>query len=233
MYKVNIFYRGETKLNINDIYTDDFEYCTAISSKLNELDKEQLIDIIGQLNETVKTLSRVSKQDAQTKLLHKTATEVKIKDYLSKEGKNGAHALMLIDIDNFKSVNDNNGHIFGDNVICEFAAKLHSICGKNNNIVGRVGGDEFMILVKNSLLSDVIRIANTISCTFRKICIGDICSNVSCSIGISCYPSDSRDFMKLYEYADIALYHSKQLGKNRCSVYSAAYNIKCKNSKLN
>ena len=117
-------------MNINDIYTDDFEYCNAISSKLNELDKEQLIDLIGLLNETVKTLSRVSKQDAQTKLLHKTATEVKIKDYLSTEDS-------LLSVYHFLIIHNGNTYVrdltspsaFLPNPHAMFYLHNHEVCG--------------------------------------------------------------------------------------------------------
>lgn len=202
-----------------EYFTADYEN-TLSPKELETMDRNQLICMIQSLNKQVNALSKIARQDLQTNLLHKTAAEIEITHFLENKGKNGIHTLMLIDIDNFKKVNDMNGHLFGDGVICEFAEKLNSLCSYGDNIIGRAGGDEFIILLKNSLLSDAVRISKSICSALDKICIGSICRSISCSIGISCFPSDSRDFITLYEYADKALYHSKLLGKNRYSVYS-------------
>lgn len=207
-----------------EIFTADYEN-TISKNDLEKMDRNQLMCIITNLSDQVKALSKVARQDLQTNLLHKTAAEIEIKHFLQNEGKNGIHTLMIIDIDNFKKVNDMNGHLFGDGVICEFAGRLNSLCSYGNNIIGRAGGDEFIVLLKNSLLSDAVKLSKSICSALDKICIGSVCRSISCSIGISCYPSDSKDFITLYEYADKALYHSKLLGKNRYSIYSPSIKL--------
>lgn len=194
-----------------------------IESSLSGKSRGELIEIIENQHKKIKELERLSASDALTGLLHKKAAIGAAQKFLDGEGKNGFHAVIIADIDDFKSVNDSRGHLFGDRVITNFAASLKKSFGEDRCIIGRAGGDEFFILMKNCMLKDVLYCAEKLCSNFGRVCAGQSCSFVSCSLGVSCYPSDSRDLNMLYEYADIALYRSKSNGKNQCSVYDRSF----------
>jgi diguanylate cyclase (GGDEF)-like protein/PAS domain S-box-containing protein len=128
-------------------------------------------------------------------------------------GGNGTFALMFIDLDGFKQVNDVHGHQEGDSVLTAFAAALLR-CVRRTDVVGRLSGDEFVVLVTgmDEVRSDAAVVARKI------LAAAGACSNastpVSASIGIALYESDTRpeDLMKR---SDVAMYGAKQSGKNR------------------
>ncbi|MBQ8787330.1 MAG: diguanylate cyclase [Oscillospiraceae bacterium] len=159
-----------------------------------------------------------SQKDALTGLWNRNYTE-EAANRLFESGENGA--LLMIDMDNFKAINDNYGHIAGDNTLKMFAETLRKYCGKED-ILCRIGGDEFVVFVtsvhrKNELsnlagdiLSDLCRKLD--ECKFE--------TNSSVSIGIAQSPVDGKNFKELYNAADKALYYVKQNGKNSFHFYS-------------
>ena len=126
---------------------------------------------------------------------------------------NGASSyLLILDIDDFKLINDTYGHPVGDNVLIRLAEILNTTFSGCETI-GRLGGDEFSVFVENVSQKKIESLAN-IAC--GKIARADIpgVPSVSCSIGVtSC--SDKRSFTEAYRKADEALYAAKHLGKNR------------------
>jgi len=172
--------------------------------------------------EKERELANISKaqRDPLTNLYNKVVTKELIDELLISEDGKGTHALYLIDIDNFKAINDNFGHAFGDVVISTMANNLsHSF--RNFDIVGRIGGDEFLILMKDVTDRSVI---------FQKA--EEICKNfhdlfkningkvtMSLSIGICILPEDGLSFDELYKKADAALYVSKNNGKDTFTFY--------------
>ena len=129
------------------------------------------------------------------------------------EGARGA--LMMIDIDNFKPINDHYGHIAGDRTLKMFAELLQDISG-DGDVLCRIGGDEFVIFVKDVTSKvELGKHAERIIAEFGKR-IEQFQFNVSTSIsiGISLTPDEGTEFMSLYGYADKALYFVKQNGKS-------------------
>lgn len=160
-----------------------------------------------------------SETDQLTGLYNKVATEQKIKRYLVNN--TGSAALMIIDIDNFKNVNDSLGHQFGDKVLVDFS-KILKPFAKEHNIVGRIGGDEFFLFfVDYADEENICKNADKICKLFAKSYSNNsnVCTT-SASIGISFYPRDGVDFETLYKCADIALYRTKDTGKNGYTVYN-------------
>lgn len=158
--------------------------------------------------------------DQLTGIYNKTITEQRIKSFLA--GGAQQSALMIIDIDNFKSVNDSMGHQFGDHVLVDFAEILKSF-STPNNVIGRIGGDEFFLFFGNYKEEmDIHKNAEQICRLFAKTYSKEnLLCNVSASIGISFFPRDGVDFETLYKRADIALYRTKEMGKNSYTVYEA------------
>ncbi len=170
-----------------------------------------------------KTIELRSKTDLLTNCYNKITAETAIADALYENDK-VHHALFIIDIDNFKAINDNLGHHFGDMVLSELATGLKP-CFRSNDIIGRIGGDEFISFANN--LSDKKTIAAKaakINEIFNKSYTGNHSDyNISASIGIARYPKDGKTYEELYKAADKALYQSKLSGKNRFTFYDIKF----------
>ncbi len=157
--------------------------------------------------------------DQLTGLRNKVATERDIKNYIENHP-DDMGMLFLIDIDNFKKINDTMGHAFGDEVLRELGRNI-GINFRVSDIIGRIGGDEFMIFLKN-LKEDqnTIREAQKLTYFFKHFQVGDYVKySVTASIGAAVYPAHGTDFESLYKAADQAVYKSKKRGKNRLSFY--------------
>jgi diguanylate cyclase (GGDEF)-like protein len=131
-------------------------------------------------------------------------------------------ALMLIDMDRFKAINDTLGHRAGDQLLRE-AARRFSASVRPYDTVARLGGDEFTILLPDVRESeDLGRIADKLLEQFsRSFTLEGTEVFVSCSIGIAMFPQDSTDADELMKFADSAMYHAKQSGRNAFKFYSA------------
>lgn len=154
-------------------------------------------------NETLKLKAQL---DPLTKVYNKMVTKSLIENYLTTVAKEKYHALMIIDIDNFKSVNDNLGHMFGDSVLSEVSSNIKKVF-KESDIVGRIGGDEFIIFIKNISSYEVIsQKANDLCTIFKSIYTGENNDfKISCSIGIAIYPTHGTTYNELFKKADKAL----------------------------
>ncbi|MCQ2464523.1 MAG: sensor domain-containing diguanylate cyclase [Oscillospiraceae bacterium] len=127
----------------------------------------------------------------------------------------------IIDIDNFKYINDTYGHLFGDDIICTAAAVIKKETG-NKGAAGRIGGDEFMIVLDN--VSDEIELRSILrairsniemKCAEKKEGL-----KVTCSMGTACFPDDAQSYQQLFRTADKALYIAKEKGKDRYVIYN-------------
>ena len=179
---------------------------------ITDIDKEkQMID----------DLRKRAERDALTGLYNRAETERQIKKYLS-DKPDGASALFMIDTDNFKQVNDGQGHLFGDAVLSELAAGMKQLT-RRSDVVGRIGGDEFAIFLKDipSKAVAVDRAAKLLE-MFRHLFHEEKkMIQVTCSVGVAVYPEDGMDFQTLYHSADLALYQAKNQGKNRYVVFES------------
>ena len=140
-------------------------------------------------------------------------------------------AILFIDLDRFKIINDTMGHDAGDELLTEMAKRFRQslravdVVGRpkeRNDVVGRLGGDEFIILIEEiSELSQVAVVAQRVLGTAMKpmIILGEEC-RVTASIGISVYPRDGEDEQTLMKKADMAMYFAKEEGKNNFQFYS-------------
>ncbi|MFI3313537.1 MAG: GGDEF domain-containing protein, partial [Eubacteriales bacterium] len=176
----------------------------------------QVTEAIGKLTnvQSEKELEHHANQDPLTGCLRKHSFETVCSCHLEANS-GGHHALMMVDLDNFKAVNDNLGHQFGDTVLRGVGEKLRALF-RSSDFVGRIGGDEFMVFMKDvpgrliveQKAQDILRLLDT---TFTGI---NHSYRVSSSVGIATYPGDGLDFKALYDHADIALYDAKNRGKN-------------------
>ncbi|MEF9915994.1 MAG: sensor domain-containing diguanylate cyclase [Lachnospiraceae bacterium] len=130
------------------------------------------------------------------------------------------HAFFIVDIDNFKEVNDTRGHRMGDHVIIELSAELKAQF-REYDIVGRIGGDEFAVLMKH--VDSMAALQNKMERLCNKINNKDFGQgesiHITCSIGVALFPKDGVTYSALFEKADQALYYAKGHGKNSFYIY--------------
>ena len=185
--------------------------------ELEEL-RRNLADKLEQKTREVSDMKNRSQRDALTGLWNRTHTEEAVNELIS-AGTPGA--LMMIDMDNFKAINDNYGHISGDKTLKMFADTLRQYSNEGD-ILCRIGGDEFVVFVKD--ITSKSEIGNRASDIISDLCFKlEQCkfeTNSSVSIGIAQTPEDGTEFNKLYNCADKALYFVKQNGKNSFHFFS-------------
>ena len=135
---------------------------------------------------------------------------------------NSMHALFVIDIDNFKGINDNLGHAVGDEVIIEAAKSISGIF-RDSDIVSRFGGDEFVVFASHIKDAAFVgRKAEEICNALRKdYGEDDNKQSISASVGIACFPANGKSYADLFDRADEALYSVKKRGKNGYEIYGA------------
>ncbi|MEG2060198.1 MAG: sensor domain-containing diguanylate cyclase, partial [Lachnospiraceae bacterium] len=170
-------------------FDQSYVWCRVdLSLTLNEHGKPyRLVGFLTDIDDikTQAILSELQAQkDSMTELYNKAAMVSRSNQCLQ-ENTTGKHALMILDIDNFKGINDSLGHAFGDLVLIDIAAKLKTAF-RDDDIVGRIGGDEFAVLMKNvSNTSNVLKKGTELSEVFRQNYAGENGTyKISCSIGI-------------------------------------------------
>ena len=168
----------------------------------------------------VTTLDSKARNDLLTGTLNKLTFEEYTENCVTSSQSTEQHALILIDLDNFKGVNDTLGHAYGDKVLTNVGAILHSIFSKNDYI-GRIGGDEFCVLLNTPPIDDgnykdfVVSKCKELSEAFHNNYTGDDGNyKISASIGVAMFPDCGTNFKELYAASDKALYASKKRGKD-------------------
>jgi diguanylate cyclase (GGDEF)-like protein/PAS domain S-box-containing protein len=135
-------------------------------------------------------------------------------------------ALLFIDLDRFKTVNDSLGHPVGDRLLREAAQRLRE-CVRDMDTVSRQGGDEFLIVLTDLKDSDAVtRVAEQILAALSvPFSLDGHDVAISCSVGVAVCPEDGRDFDELLKKSDIAMYHAKEAGRNAFRYYTERMNI--------
>ncbi len=132
-------------------------------------------------------------------------------------------ALLLLDLDDFKSINDGHGHAIGDKVLVEVATRLRHVL-RSADTLARLGGDEFIVLLPELAdPADAQRVAQKLGSVLSAPCTVDGYEvHLGASIGIVFYPDDAHDAQTLLRYADMAMYRAKAAGRGTYAVYSAS-----------
>ncbi|WP_457743493.1 putative bifunctional diguanylate cyclase/phosphodiesterase [Sulfurimonas sp.] len=171
-------------------------------------------------------LYQLSTKDSLTGLYNRLSLQEKITWFISTSQRtHESFAVIYLDLDNFKNINDSKGHNFGDKVLKKIATTLlHTI--RENDIAARIGGDEFIILLPNIENEDKIHeIAQRIKHKLTQPLIIDKNHyTITASMGITLYPKDGNNFHTLLKNADIAMYKSKALGKNNYYFFTNSLN---------
>lgn len=158
--------------------------------------------------------------DALTVVCNKQRTEEEIDAWLKDERCYQMQVFMMLDIDNFKMINDTYGHAVGDDVLRGVSEMLRKEF-RSGDIIGRVGGDEFVVMMKNIPTRDVVtRHAASLRSRIGSLPLpDDSVGEVRCSIGIAYAPKDGCTYMELYRRSDEALYCAKNNGRDRFCEY--------------
>jgi diguanylate cyclase (GGDEF)-like protein/PAS domain S-box-containing protein/hemerythrin-like metal-binding protein len=164
--------------------------------------------------------------DALTELPHRTLLHNRLDSALTDARRRGEKiALMYLDLDEFKSINDSFGHLFGD-ILLKDVAKRIKHCGREQDMVARVGGDEFLILLGGAKdpADAAIAVQRIMAALNEGFVIQGQLLNVSCSVGISMFPEHGADSETLIKNADSAMYSAKAEGRNRMRFFTDEMN---------
>ena len=185
---------------------------------------ERFIATVYDISEQLQAQKRIhylAHYDVLTNLPNRTLFLEQFEQFLSQAKQNEQFLpLLFVDLDNFKQVNDTYGHPVGDKLLCQAAQRMQAAVGEND-IVSRHSGDEFALLLRSADgVKEVSNIATMICAELAKpfdVGRGDFF--ISASVGIACFPNDGLDANTLLQHADLAMYRSKERGRNQFHFY--------------
>jgi diguanylate cyclase (GGDEF)-like protein/PAS domain S-box-containing protein len=185
---------------------------------------------IGPVREAQRQLKFLATRDSLTGLYNRAYLTERMRDLFTPDMSSGmgelaSVAVLFVDLDGFKKVNDTAGHEAGDSLLCSVAERL-SACISPEDTLARVGGDEFVIVISayentGHLIGLARRILDMIAVPFA---VADNEYYLGASIGISRFPEDGQDVATLMRNADSAMYHAKQRGRNNFQFFTAELN---------
>lgn len=224
----DLLYLAYSPLNINDwmisyavdkqvaqeSYTFIKHYETLLATFLGLIVLSLMIYLAHSNSRENKYLIHLSEIDPLTSVFNKETTQKLIDQKL----KNHEHfCFLILDVDDFKSVNDNYGHAVGDKVLKNLS-DLFKNHFRQTDIVGIIGGDEFIILIEDEVIAES-RIQSLLK-KVNELKIEELQDfKLSISVGMAFAPSNGTTFMELYRHADHALYQTKRTGKNDYKIY--------------
>uniref|UniRef100_UPI00280B658F GGDEF domain-containing protein n=1 Tax=uncultured Anaerotruncus sp. TaxID=905011 RepID=UPI00280B658F len=164
-------------------------------------------------------LRDAAERDALTGLYNRAVVQRLIDERLEQEPPARTGSLFVVDIDNFKAVNDRLGHLFGDILLTNIAGAIREAV-RPGDILGRVGGDEFVVLLPGASRAEGERIAGELCARVSRVYAGEFTDlRITASVGAADYPRCGATYVELFRKADRALYRAKKLGKNRAGFY--------------
>jgi diguanylate cyclase (GGDEF)-like protein/PAS domain S-box-containing protein len=181
---------------------------------------DELVKLVKRLNEAQTHLRHMAVTDELTGLRNRRYIVERLEEEFQRARRTGRPlGLIMLDVDLFKQVNDAFGHLFGDVVLRVIAARIRSILRKHD-LVGRVGGEEFLVICPDSSLDDTVVVAERIRNSINKEEIGDGVNKVRVALSAGVTMMDAKDDSsdKVFSRADTALYKAKEEGRNRVVV---------------
>lgn len=172
-----------------------------------------------------KIIEQLAFYDFLTKLPNRKLFEQKVESFIkSSHFSHKKFAILFLDLDNFKWVNDSLGHRFGDEVLVKVSKRIVSTISKDS-LVARIGGDEFIILSPYEEISSISKLASSIvESAHVPLIIEEKEINIGWSIGISLFPENGTSYTELLQHADTAMYEAKGKGKNNFKFFSDEMN---------
>lgn len=190
----------------------------------NEIDNKLLVGILVPSEYNINTMNtsyfiKDMERDVTTGVFNKSSISEYIMHKIS-ENPDGRFFFCIMDIDDFKLINDEYGHMFGDKVLISLADILKTAI-KDRGVAGRFGGDEFVMVINDVDVEELKMILKVINKNFQfKYNNTNTQMNFSLSIGISEYPKDGKTYDEIFKIADKCLYIAKAKGKNRYIIYT-------------
>ncbi|MCD6173864.1 MAG: EAL domain-containing protein, partial [Sulfurimonas sp.] len=208
------------KASIMPIYQDE-ELVNYIAIKLNITDYVQ----------EKEKVEYIAYHDSLTSLPNRINIEEYVKNRLPiVHRENSKLAILFIDLDRFKVINDTLGHDVGDDLLVECSKRIKK-CLRESDMLARVGGDEFIVVIEspNNDYSAAYVCEKILNLFKEPIQTKTNTLNITLSIGVSIYPDDAKEYNKLLKYADIAMYEAKNSGKNTYCYYQKKLSIDAHN----
>jgi diguanylate cyclase (GGDEF)-like protein/PAS domain S-box-containing protein len=211
----DVYVEWLTIIQINEPYSDEILYAAIFSDITERKNAEEKIARLAYFDELTGLPNRRLFYDRLSMAL------------ASAHRDNHKLAVMFIDLDRFKEVNDSLGHSAGDELLVQVSERIKGML-KEGDTLARLGGDEFVVLLTEvAHISDVVSFANGIleklSVAFE---LNDICVSATASLGAAIYPEDGADSETLLKHADVAMYRSKEVGRNSFQLYKASMNAR-------
>lgn len=177
-----------------------------------------ILDINKEKHEK-QNLIKMAQRDALTGIYNKAATNATVMRRMKDFDFTVLQALLIIDVDHFKAVNDTYGHMAGDNILSLVAEQMRSHV-RSSDVVGRIGGDEFLVyLPEVETEEDALWKAQSLHAVLGTLVPEQGAPPITCSIGMAVFPHGTVEYADLYQYADTALYRCKDAGRNGVTVY--------------
>ncbi len=201
------YYWYQFQFNIQEDVDSGEIYAVLIMTEIHDEKEKEL------------ALRQQAEKDSLTGAYNRNAFSTKLNKYLQFAGQG---SLYMIDLDNFKNINDNMGHSVGDTVLCELHEDLSSLF-RSQDLIGRTGGDEFVLFLKDTIEPKIIkekakRICEKLQKSYYTKENKEIV--ISASVGVAIAPKHGSNFKVLFNAADIAMYKSKNKGKNTFTIFT-------------
>lgn len=207
-------------IKAHSVITNVTEYRT-LENELKQLNAELEFKVLQRTNELKKAVEAqtlLAREDGLTKLPNRFAANERIHtEFLSMKRRNHPYAILMLDIDHFKNVNDTYGHAVGDGVLQMLADALKNSI-RADDFACRFGGEEFLILLPDSNIEDACQVAEKVRTTISAL-VHHIAGNITISIGVSLAYADDITEDVAIQRADEALYDAKHSGRNQVKTY--------------
>lgn len=166
-------------------------------------------------------MSHLAKHDTLTDLPNRTSFFAFLKEHITKAKENNSYfALIYLDIDHFKTINDNFGHEIGDRLLQVIARRLHS-CLRESDFIARIGGDAFAIVLTDLVSLDIDEIVRRLQMTIgTSYNFDDNEVRLTTSMGVARFPKEGETALTIIKHAEIAVYAAKDQGRNNCQFFT-------------
>jgi len=208
-------YSVECKLQLVELHADQYEILLWVQD-------------ITERKQMENTIRQMAYYDSLTGLPNRNLLNDRLAVALANSSRNNQKvAILFLDLDHFKTINDSLGHEAGDQLLQQVAQRIKGILRKQDT-VGRMGGDEFIVLIPELMETDhtarlAQKILDSLAPAFK---IGDNELYIGASIGISIFPDDGMEIRTLLKNSDLAMYRAKEKGRNTFQLYTPAMNFK-------
>ncbi len=215
---VDFMHQDCTFIPVSDPLTGQIYVCITIHNMTDVVISQMKLSEISDIN---KTLEQITNHDNLTSLYNKMYIESQIQQEFNKAKRYGnIFSVLFFDIDDFKGVNDQYGHLAGDEVLKKIAETMKNHL-RQSDIIGRYGGEEFLILLPETNLESASMLAQRLRTTTESMTTQykDTDIKVTISLGVVQFRPDIKNASQMIHEADLALYHSKKNGRNRVTRY--------------